>query len=55
MQITHATQIQTEIINGKEISYILKANRKDIAHLVVTFNDYRHGGWSFSNTANFFK
>lgn len=55
MQLTHATQIQTETINGKDISYILKANRKDIAHLVVTFNDYRHGGWSFGNTANFFK
>lgn len=55
MQLTHATKIQTETIDGKDISYILKANRKDIAHLVVVFNDYRHGGWSFGNAVNFFK
>lgn len=55
MQLTHPTQVQTETINGHTVSYILKANRKDIAHLVVVFNDYRHGGWSFGNAVNFFK
>lgn len=55
MQLTHSSQVQTETINGHTVSYILKANRKDIAHLVVVFNDYRHGGWSFGNAVKFFK
>ncbi|CUU53000.1 prolyl oligopeptidase family serine peptidase [Actinobacillus pleuropneumoniae] len=55
MQLTHKSKIQVEIINGYKISYILKPSRKDIAHLVVLFNGYRHYGWDFDKSINFFK
>lgn len=55
MQLTHSSQVQTETINGHTVSYVLKANRKDIAHLVVVFNGYRHHGWDFGNPINFLK
>ena len=45
MQLTHATQVQTETIDGHTISYILKPNRKDINHLVILLIvlDYKAG------------
>lgn len=54
-QLTHLSSVQTEEINGHKISYILKPNRKDIPHLIVLFNGYRHGGCDFENAINFFK
>ncbi|MFZ7298381.1 hypothetical protein [Avibacterium avium] len=47
--------LQSKIINGHKIQYIFKPNRKDHAHLVVLFNGYRHRGWDFENSINFFK
>lgn len=47
--------LQSKTINGYQIRYILKPNRKDNAHLVVLFNGYRHWGWDFENSINFFK
>lgn len=42
-------------INSHQIKYNLKSARKDIRHLVVLFNGYRHGGWDFDNSINFLK
>lgn len=42
-------------INGHQIKYDLKSARKDISHLVVLFNGYRHGGWDFHNSIDFLK
>lgn len=52
---THDTLIQSEYIDGYEIKFVLKPNKKDIAHLVVLFNGYRHGGFDFGNAINFIK
>lgn len=49
------SNLQSKIINGHQIRYIFKPNRKDNAHLVVLFNGYRHWGWDFENSINFFK
>lgn len=51
----HDSLIQSEIINGYEIQFILKPRKKDINHLVVLFNGYRHHGWDFGNAINFIK
>ncbi len=42
-------------IDSHQIKYNLKSARKDIRHLVVLFNGYRHGGWDFDNSINFLK
>lgn len=42
-------------VNGHSIKYTLKGARKDIRHLVVLFNGYRHWGWDFNNSINFLK
>ena len=49
------SNLQSKTINGYEIRYIFKQNRKDNAHLVVLFNGYRRWGWDFENSINFFK
>ncbi|STZ09706.1 Uncharacterised protein [Moraxella caviae] len=52
---THPAQTQTVNINGFDIKFIHKPCRKDTAHLVVLLNGYRHGGWEYANSINFFK
>ena len=42
-------------INGHQIKYDLKSARKDIRHLVVLLNGYRHGGWEYGNSIDFLK
>ena len=49
------SNLQSKTINGYEIRYIFKQNRKDNAHLVVLFNGYRRWGWDFENSINFFR
>lgn len=53
--LPHKTELQTVKINGYEIRFIHKPCRKDCAHLLVLFNGYRHGGWEYANSINFFK
>ena len=42
-------------INGHQIKFTLKSARKDIRHLVVLLNGYRHGGWEYGNSIDFIK
>ena len=53
LQKSDINKVQTTLIDGCEVRYILKPSKIDSTHLVVMFNGYRFGGFDFTNSSSF--